>query len=88
MKYKTKQRVVYEAWLAVMDDPAWDEVTKVADVGLPLAYAGETHLANLTKDGMAMVEETYSMLLGVLDLDREAEYESWEEVNNAAIEKQ
>lgn len=87
MKYKDKEKVVSEAWFAVMANEAWGDILKYGDLGFPLAYAAQNDLVEVNKTGQDYITEVYGVLLQSLGLP-DVEYGSFTEMNEAAIQLQ
>lgn len=85
MKYEDKERIVSEAWFAIMAHEAWADVLKYGDLGFPLAYASQRGLATLTDGARAFVVEVYQVLIESLDIP-DVEYPDFAEMNETAKE--
>ena len=85
--YRKKQGVVAACWISVKEYEEWAELVKYGDLGFPLAYAAETDLVELSEAGQEFVVELYNMILQTLELP-DKDYESWAEINEAALELQ
>lgn len=87
MDFKKKASIVSECWLATRTHHAWEELIKYGDLGFPLAYAVNDNMATVDSRGEAFIEELYSLIVTTLDIDPEAEYENFENMLDANIEK-
>lgn len=72
MNTRTKAKILSDLYVTVKAQEAWAEFLKWADLGVPLAMAVEYGFAMPTKKGLETIDETYAMLLKVLEVpDRE-----------------
>lgn len=86
MNYETKQLIVAQAWFGLKNDESWQEVVNYCDLGMPLAYAAQAGLiSGLGEVAKGFVEETYGIILEVLQLPADSEFTSWHDVNQAAL---
>jgi len=85
MDYPAKQRIVSQCWLAVKEDPNWKDIVKYNDLGMPLAYAAEAGLAELDDIAKAFVDEAYGVIIEVLQIAADQEFDSWADLNDYAL---
>lgn len=87
MEYEDKERVVGQAWFAVKNEESWKDVVNYCDLGMPLAYAHQAGMVSeLGEAAKAFVEETYGILLEVVELPKDSEFTSWFDLNQAALD--
>lgn len=81
--FSIRCQALSELWLESREDEEFKDFIEFNDIGLPLAYAFMYGLAELTKGGIAMVDEAWDSLLQVLGLD-DIGFESLDEVIEAS----
>ena len=82
----SKTKTLADLWVVTEHQESWDKFRQWANIGLPLALAVEAGMATLTESGQAVIDETYSMLLKVMELDEDVEYEDLRAIFDAATE--
>lgn len=87
MDFKKKAEIVTECWLATKTHKQWHELIQYGDLGFPLAYAVNDGMATVDARGQAFIEELYDLIVVTLDIDSDAEYENFEAMLDANIEK-
>lgn len=60
------------------NDEFWSEFFAYNDLGLPLAYAAAENLIELDQDGERYIDETYSLLCGLLGVDSDEQFDDLE----------
>jgi len=83
--YSTKVDILCDLVISTIKVPEWDNFRRANDLGLSLAVAESGNLATVHAKGREYVEQTYQMLLDVLNLS--GEYASLSEIFEAAIAK-
>ena len=83
--YSTKVDILCDLVISTIKVPEWDNFRRANDLGLSLAVAESGNLATVHAKGREYVEQTYQMLLDVLNLS--GEYASLREIFEAAIAK-
>ena len=83
--FNTKVDILCDLIVSTMNVPAWDNFKRANDLGISLAVAEQSDLATLNDKGKGYVEQTYQMLLDVLNLD--GEYADIGELFDDAIAK-
>ena len=58
------------------DDLTWDKYFEVYDIGLPLAYMVWAEVATVKRGSESYVNEAWDDACGIIDVDRDAKYES------------
>ena len=71
--------ILAEFWMENREDEEFEDYVAYNDLGLPLAYAANSNLAALTPGGQAIVEETFKILLDMLELS-DTGFEKLEEI--------
>ena len=79
--FSSKCDVLGALWLYYRDtaktDEAWSEFFEYNDIGLPLAYLIAEGLAQSTgEDSEQMIDETWLMFCGYIDIDPDGEYKN------------
>lgn len=88
MNFDTKVDIVAECWMVTRNVEAWKELLTYGDIGFPLAYAYKTDLVELKSDkAKVYIEELYEIIAKTLDIDVDAEYNDFEDMLDANIEK-
>lgn len=87
MDFNTKANIVAECWLVTRNHDAWQELIKYGDLGFPLAYAVTENVATVSEKGVAFIEELYDLIVATLDINPDMEYEDFEAMLDANIEK-
>lgn len=82
----SKTKILADLWVVTEHQESWDKFRQWANIGLPLALAVEAGMATLTESGQAIIDETYNMLLAVMELDEADEYEDLKAIFDAATE--
>jgi hypothetical protein len=80
-----KAKILSDLRIATMEQEVWQAFHKWADLGLPLAALVTYGFAESTEKGDAVIDETYSMLLKVLELPEDAEFDSLKDLFDAAV---
>lgn len=91
MDFETKADVVAQCWLVVRnsDDPHWQELVTYGDIGFPLAYAyDQGFVTELSRSGIAEVEDLYTLILKTLMLDPDSEFASFDAMLDENIARQ
>ena len=83
--YSTKVDILCDLVVSTVKVPEWDNFKRANDLGLSLAVAESGNLATVHAKGREYVEQTYQMLLDVLNLD--GEYADLGELFDDAIAK-
>ena len=68
-KFKAKCAILSEIFLDYKDDEEFADFIEYNDLGLPLAYAISTGIVEKTNSAKLFVEETFDLLLAVLDVE-------------------
>lgn len=82
----SKTKILADLWVVTEHQESWGKFRQWANIGLPLALAVESGMATLTESGQAIIDETYNMLLAVMELDEADEYEDLKAIFDAATE--
>jgi len=83
-----KAKIVAECWMLTRDVDAWEEILKYGDLGFPLAYAYNSKLVNLNKEGVMPILEIYSIICESLEIDPDKRYEDFEAMLDQRIKDQ
>ena len=68
-----------ELWMNHRDDEAFEEFIEYNDLGLPMAHLIAENLVEATRQGEIYIDETFDLLLNVLNIDDD-NYESLSEM--------
>ena len=68
-KFKAKCAILSEIFLDYKDDEEFADFIEYNDLGLPLAYAISCGIVEKTDSAKLFVEETFDLLLAVLDVE-------------------
>ena len=87
--FSSKCDVLGALWLYyrqdAMNDEAWSEFFEYNDIGLPLAYLIAEGLAQSTgEDSDQLIEETWNMFCGYINIDPNGEYKNIAEAFEAS----
>lgn len=82
----SKTKILADLWVVTEHQESWAKFRQWANIGLPLAIAVEADMVTLTESGQAIIDETYAMLLKVMELDEAGEYEDLAAIFDAATE--
>lgn len=82
-EFETKAEILCDLVVGTMNVKEWEQFKTANDLGLALAVAHRSNLATLHDAGKAHVEQSYDMLLQVLEI--EGEFGSLSEVFDAAL---
>ena len=81
MDLKTKAEILVEFLNRKSDEEVYDDFFAYNDLGLPLAVSVHNELCELNEKGIAILDETYLMLLTELEIeDLEKEYHDLDEI--------
>jgi hypothetical protein len=69
--FENKCRILSDLWTDLRDDEEFEEYVKYNDLGLPLAYMIDRTIIEETPITKAFVEEAFTLLLDLLDIDDE-----------------
>lgn len=86
MNTRTKAKILSDLYITVKAHEAWADFLKWADLGVPLAMAVEYGLAMPSKKGLEMIDETYAMLLKVLEVP-DRDYQDLSELFDASSKR-
>ena len=82
----SKTKILADLWVVTEHQESWAKFRKWANIGLPLALAVEADMVTLTESGQAIIDETYKMLLAVMELPEDGEFEDLRAIFDAATE--
>jgi hypothetical protein len=74
--FKIKCKILSDLWQNKNKDSDWADFFEYNDVGLPLAFIIEDEIAAPTKVTMKYIDETFALLIDVLELDSKSK--NWE----------
>jgi len=74
--FSSKCEILAELWLDYRDDEDFRDFIEYNDLGLPLAYALSNNIANVTENGEAIINETWSLLLAGLSIEEDIGFET------------
>jgi len=85
MEFADKAGIVGQLWIEFRNDEDFGAFMEYNDLGCPLAYmVAEGIVKEVTPLGEEMINETYKMLLELLDVS-EADFDVLEEINLGSI---
>ena len=67
--FENKVAILADLWIAYRNDPGLQDFIAYNDLGLPLAYALNRNIVEIKANGKNIIEESFSMLLDVFDID-------------------
>lgn len=82
----SKTKILADLWVVTEHQESWDKFRQWANIGLPLALAVEAEMVTLTERGQEIIDQTYNMLLAVMELDEADEYKDLQAIFNADTE--
>jgi hypothetical protein len=71
-RFENKAAILSEIWTGYRDDVQFFEFIESNDVGFPLAYAVTHKLVSIEDKGKVFIEETFSSLLELLEIEDQA----------------
>lgn len=86
MTLEDKIAILSELWLDYKDMDGMQDFVEYNDIGLPLAYAIDAGLSEITSDGIVFIEETYKMLVESFELDLNEDFFSLSQMLNQVEE--
>ena len=66
---ENKEIILAELWMNYRDDSNFKDFISYSDLGLPLAYALSTSIVQRTEYSNKFIEETFTLLLGSLEVE-------------------
>jgi hypothetical protein len=66
---ENKEIILAELWMTYKNDPNFEDFISYNDLGLPLAYVMSTGIATRTDASNKFIEETFTLLLGSLEVE-------------------
>ncbi len=88
---KNKCRILSDLWIHLSDEEKEEdfiedydlyELIEYADLGLPLAHFMHHNLVTLNEESTKLIEEVYTLLIELLDLDLDEEFETLRQIAN------
>jgi hypothetical protein len=67
--FENQCKILGEVWINYRDNEEFRDFVEYNDLGLPLAYLVSTNFATATKTGLAMISETWFLLLESLEVE-------------------
>jgi hypothetical protein len=80
--FENKTSILAQFWMDHRNTESFEEFILYNDLGLPMAYAFAENLAKPTETGKEFINETFALLLGLLDIEDDG-YETLEDVLEA-----
>lgn len=77
--FSSQCEILSELWLNYRTDEEFTDFVEYNDIGLPLAYAVVNGIAEVNETGVALIEETFDLLLAGIGLD-DTGFESLDDV--------
>lgn len=81
-----KISILAELWLNYRDEEDFEDFIEYNDLGLPLAYAINEGIVEITTVAKAFIDETFSLLIAGLGIEDEG-FETVDEMLDASIDK-
>jgi hypothetical protein len=66
---ENKEIILAELWMTYKNDPNFEDFISYNDLGLPLAYVMSTGIAKRTDASNKFIDETFTLLLGSLEVE-------------------
>ena len=82
--FSNKLEILSDLWMNYRGDGEFEDFIEYNDLGLPLAYLVNTNLATITDGGIIYIDETFNLLCAALELDLDGEYQSLQQMFEAA----
>ena len=88
---ENKCRILSDLWIHLKDEEKEEdfiedydlyELIEYADLGLPLAHFMHHNLVTLNEESTKLIEEAYTLLIELLDLDLDEEFETLRQIAN------
>jgi hypothetical protein len=88
---KNKCRILSDLWIHYKDEEKEEdfiedydlhELIRYADLSLPLAHFVRCELVTLNEESIKLIEEAYTLLIELLDLDLDEEFETLRQIAN------
>ena len=80
--FDSKADILIDLWMNYRSDEQFADFITFNDIGLPLAYAYQEGLVELSATAIKIVEGTYLMFIEMLGLDeQESELQGWTNLN-------
>ena len=88
---ENKCRILSDLWIHYKDEEKEEdfiedydlhELIIYADLGLPLAHFKRLELVTLNKESIKLIDEVYTLLIELLDLDLDEEFETLRQIAN------
>ena len=88
---ENKCRILSDLWIHLKDEEKEEdfiedydlyELIRYADLGLPLAHFMHHDLVILNEESTKLIEEAYTLLIELLDLDFDEEFETLRQIAN------
>jgi hypothetical protein len=78
-----KIAVLADLYLNYRDENQFKEFADYNDIGLPLAHLVQQRLCTMTKEAEIYVDETYDLLITVMGVDPELDYQTIDDMLDA-----
>ena len=69
--FENKAGILSDLWMNYRQDKQFEDFVSYNDIGLPLAFLIDEDLVKPKPLGKSMVEETFDLLLGALEIEDE-----------------
>ena len=88
---ENKCRILSDLWIHYKDEEKEEdfiedydlhELIRYADLGLPLAHFVRLELVTLNKESTKLIDEAYTLLIELLDLDLDEDFETLRQIAN------
>lgn len=83
--FSNKVNILSDLWINYRDDEQFEDFCDYNDLGLPLAYLMDNGLATASELGNKYIEETFGLLLTVLEIKEDTGFEGLDEMLDRAI---
>lgn len=77
--FSKRCEILSELWMNHKDEETFEEFIEYNDLGLPMAHLIDEKLVEPTRQGQIYIDETFDLLLNVLDIEDEG-YDSLSEM--------
>lgn len=79
-KFEDKCNILADLWLSYRTDPKFEDFVSYNDIGLPLSFITSESLAKPSEMGKQLINETFDLLLGALNIPEDTGFEDLEEI--------
>jgi hypothetical protein len=85
--FENKVQILSEIWTQLRDDEQLEDFIAYSDLGLPLAYLFYHNIVEPTDTAKQIIEETYDVLLAMIEVQDSVDFEWYADLYNKATEE-